>query len=223
MGRPSRLIFVEDDEAVRNALALELRAAGYVLQAEPDGSSFEEIVESFRPDIAILDVMLPGRSGFELARELRKTSDLPILFLTAKDAVSSRLAGFSAGADDYVIKPVEVEELLARLRALLRRGGRLEAEVLEVGDLILDEPARLVRRGDMNLELTPIEFQLLAFLMRNRGVVLSRLQIMSQVWGYEEHDPNLVPVHLGNLRRKLEAAGPRLIHTIRGHGYVLRV
>jgi two-component system OmpR family response regulator len=216
-------LFVEDDEAVRNALAIELRAAGYLVQAEPDGSSFEAIVESFRPDIAILDVMLPGRSGFDLAQYLRDKSDLPILFLTAKDAVSSRLAGFSVGADDYVIKPVVIEELLARLRALLRRSGRLDTEVLEVGDLILDEPARLVRRGDATLELTPIEFQLLAFLMRNRGVVLSRLQIMSQVWGYEEHDPNLVPVHMGNLRRKLETAGPRLIHTVRGHGYVLRV
>jgi two-component system OmpR family response regulator len=215
-------LFVEDDDAVRNAIALELRAAGYLVQAERDGSSLEAITESFRPDIALLDVMLPGRSGFDLARELRNRSDLPILFLTARDAVSSRLAGFSAGADDYVIKPVAVEELLARLRALLRRSGRLEADVLEVGDLILDEPARVVRRGDTTLELTPIEFQLLGFLMRNRGVVLSRLQIMSQVWGYEEHDPNLVPVHMGNLRRKLEASGPRLIHTIRGHGYVLR-
>jgi DNA-binding response OmpR family regulator len=222
MSRPSRVLFVEDDDAVRNAIALELRAAGYLVQAERDGNSLEAIAESFRPDIALLDVMLPGRSGFDLARELRNRSDLPILFLTARDAVSSRLAGFSAGADDYVIKPVAVEELLARLRALLRRSGRLEADVLEVGDLILDEPARVVRRGDTMLELTPIEFQLLGFLMRNRGVVLSRLQIMSQVWGYEEHDPNLVPVHMGNLRRKLEASGPRLIHTIRGHGYVLR-
>ena len=215
-------MFIEDDDAVRNAIAIELRAAGYVVQAEVDGSSLEELAEGFRPDIAILDVMLPGRSGFDLAHVLRNKSDVPILFLTAKDAVSSRLAGFSAGADDYVIKPVAVEELLARLRALLRRSGRLESEVLEVGDLILDEPARVVRRGDTMLELTPIEFQLLGFLMRNRGVVLSRLQIMSQVWGYEEHDPNLVPVHMGNLRRKLEASGPRLIHTIRGHGYVLR-
>jgi two-component system, OmpR family, response regulator len=216
-------LFVEDDEAVRNALAIELRAAGYLVQAEVDGSSLEEIAESFRPDIAILDVLLPGRSGFDLARELRNKSDLPILFLTARDAVSSRLAGFSAGGDDYVIKPVVIEELLARLRALLRRSGRLEADVLEVGDLILDEPARVVRRGALTLELTPIEFQLLGFLMRNRGVVLSRLQIMSQVWGYEEHDPNLVPVHMGNLRHKLEVAGPRVIHTVRGHGYVLRV
>jgi two-component system OmpR family response regulator len=223
MSRSSRVLFVEDDEAVRNALALELRAAGYTVQAEVDGSSLAEIVESFRPDLAILDVMLPGRDGFELARELRNKSDLPILFLTARDSVSARLAGFSAGADDYVLKPVVLEELLARLRALLRRSGRLETEVLEVGDLILDEPARVVRRAGITLELTPIEFELLAFLMRNRGVVLSRLQIMSQVWGYEEHDPNLVPVHMGNLRHKLEAAGPRLIHTVRGHGYVLRV
>jgi two-component system OmpR family response regulator len=222
MSRPSRVLFIEDDQAVRNAIAIELRAAGYLVQDEVDGSSLEEIAESFRPDIAVLDVMLPGRSGFDLAHVLRNKSDLPILFLTARDAVSSRLTGFSVGADDYVIKPVAVEELLARLRALLRRSGRLDTEVLEVGDLILDEPARLVRRGDVLLELTPIEFQLLGFLMRNRGVVLSRLQIMSQVWGYEEHDPNLVPVHMGNLRRKLEASGPRLIHTIRGHGYVLR-
>jgi DNA-binding response OmpR family regulator len=223
MSRPSRVLFVEDDKAVRNALALELRAAGYLVQDLVDGSALAEISESFRPDIAILDVMLPGRSGFELARELRNKSDLPILFLTAKDEVSSRLAGFSVGADDYVIKPVVVEELLARIRALLRRSGRLEAEVLEVGDLILDEPACVVRRAGVTIELTPIEFQLLAFLMRNRGVVLSRLQISSQVWGYEEHDPNLVPVHIGNLRRKLEASGPRVIHTVRGHGYVLRV
>jgi DNA-binding response OmpR family regulator len=216
-------LFIEDDEAVRNAIALELRSAGYTVRDEVDGNELEEISDSFRPDIAVLDVMLPGRSGFELAQQLRNKNDLPILFLTARDTVSSRLAGFSAGADDYVIKPVAVEELLARLRALLRRSGRLDSEVLEVGDLILDESARLVRRGDVTVELTPIEFQLLAFLMRNRGVVLSRLQIMSQVWGYEEHDPNLVPVHMGNLRRKLEAAGPRLIQTIRGHGYVLRV
>jgi DNA-binding response OmpR family regulator len=223
MSRSYRVLFIEDDEAVRNAIAFELRSAGYTVRDEVDGGELEEISDSFRPDIALLDVMLPGRSGFELAQLLRNKNDLPILFLTARDTVSSRLAGFSAGADDYVIKPVAVEELLARLRALLRRSGRLDTEVLEVGDLILDESARLVRRGDVTVELTPIEFQLLAFLMRNRGVVLSRLQIMSQVWGYEEHDPNLVPVHMGNLRRKLEAAGPRLIQTIRGHGYVLRV
>jgi len=223
MSRSCRVLFIEDDEAVRNAIALELRSAGYTVRDEVDGNELEEISDSFRPDIAVLDVMLPGRSGFELAQQLRNKNDLPILFLTARDTVSSRLAGFSAGADDYVIKPVAVEELLARLRALLRRSGRLDSEVLEVGDLILDESARLIRRGDVTVELTPIEFQLLAFLMRNRGVVLSRLQIMSQVWGYEEHDPNLVPVHMGNLRRKLEAAGPRLIQTIRGHGYVLRV
>jgi DNA-binding response OmpR family regulator len=222
MARPSRILFVEDEDAVRNALTLELRSAGYTVHAQADGSDLAAVVESFRPDIALLDVMLPGPNGFELARELRRGGDLPILFLTAKDAVSSRLAGFSVGADDYVIKPVVVEELLARVRAVLRRSGRLDAEVLEVGDLILDEPARIVRRGGKEVELTPMEFRLLSFLMRNRGVVLSRLQIASQVWGYEEHDPNLVPVHMGNLRRKLEENGPRLIHTIRGHGYVLR-
>jgi DNA-binding response OmpR family regulator len=115
-----------------------------------------------------------------------------------------------------------MEELLARVRALLRRSGRLSFDVLEVGDVILDEPACVVRRGEEQIEVTAKEFALLAFLMRNRGVVLSKLQITSQVWGYEEHDPNLVPVHIGNLRRKLEATGPRMIHTVRGHGYVLR-
>ncbi|MGD0272205.1 MAG: response regulator transcription factor [Gaiellaceae bacterium] len=222
MRRSSRVLFVEDDEAVREAVAFELRDAGFLVQAEADGNSFSAVVESFRPDIAILDVMLPGRNGYELARELRSASDLPILLLTAKDAVSSRLAGFSVGADDYVIKPVVMEELLARVRALLRRSGRLADDVLEVGDLILDEPACVVRRGEEQIDLTAKEFALLDFLMRNRGVVLSKLQITSQVWGYEERDPNLVPVHIGNLRRKLEATGPRMIHTVRGHGYVLR-
>jgi len=222
MHRSSRVLFVEDDEAVREAVAFELRSAGFLVQAEADGNSLSSVVEGFRPDIAILDVMLPGRNGYELARELRSSSDLPILFLTAKDAVSSRLAGFSVGADDYVIKPVVMEEFLARVRALLRRSGRLSNDVLEVGDLILDEPACVVRRGEAQIDLTAKEFVLLGFLMRNRGVVLSKLQITSQVWGYEEHDPNLVPVHIGNLRRKLEATGPRMIHTVRGHGYVLR-
>lgn len=222
MARPSRILFVEDEEALREAVSLELRSEGFIVQAEPDGSSFTALVDSFRPDLALLDVMLPGRSGFELAHDLRRMSDLPILFLTAKDAVSSRLAGFSVGADDYVIKPVVMEELLARVRALLRRSGRLASEILEVGNLVLDEPACLVRRGDKQIELTAKEFALLAFLMRNRGIVLSKLQIIGQVWDYEDHDPNLVPVHMGNLRRKLEEAGPRMIHTVRGHGYVLR-
>ncbi len=222
MSALSRILLVEDDEAVRSALALELRGAGFMVEARADGGSLGAVVDSFRPDMAILDVMLPGRSGFELARELRGKSDIPILFLTAKDAVSSRLAGFSVGGDDYVIKPVAIEELLARMRALLRRSGRLKTQVLELDDLLIDEPARIARRGGIEIELTPIEFRLLAFLIRNRGVVLSKLQIESQVWGYEEHDPNLVPVHIGNLRRKLEAHGSRLIHTVRGHGYVVR-
>ena len=219
----ARILVVDDEASITDLLSMALRYEKFDVLAAHSGREALDAVPAFAPDLVVLDVMMPGIDGFEVARRLRNdATPLPILFLTAKDAVSSRLAGFSAGADDYVIKPVAVEELLARLRALLRRSGRLEAEVLEVGDLILDEPARVVRRGDTMLELTPIEFQLLGFLMRNRGVVLSRLQIMSQVWGYEEHDPNLVPVHMGNLRRKLEASGPRLIHTIRGHGYVLR-
>ncbi len=199
-----------------------MEGAGLSARGEADGRRLRAVVESFRPDLAVLDVLLPGPDGFALAQALRRHSDLPILFLTARDDVRSRLRGFASGADDYVVKPFVIEEVLARVRALLRRSGRLHSEVLEVGDLLLDESTGEVRRADEPLELSATELRLLAYLARNRGRTLSKLQILTQVWGYEAFDPNLVEVHVSSLRRKLEAAGPRLIHTIRGRGYVLR-
>lgn len=229
MSRPSsgnssapRVLVVEDEDAIRHALVAALEAAGLRARGEADGRALAEVVEVFRPDLAILDVLLPAVDGFKLAFALRARSDLPILFLTARDDVRSRLRGFAAGADDYVVKPFVVEEVLARVRALLRRSGRLRSEVLQVGDLLLDEGTGEARREGGPLELSATEFRLLAFLARNRGRTLSKLQILTQVWGYEAFDPNLVEVHVSSLRRKLEAAGPRLIHTIRGQGYVLR-
>jgi two-component system OmpR family response regulator len=219
----ARVLFVEDELAIRDAIAVALERDGYLVHAVADGHGVELALERFRPDLAILDVMLPGgRDGFSLASALRRASDLPILFLTARDAPPARLRGFQVGADDYVTKPVFIEELLARVRALLRRAGRLCSPVLEVGDLLIDQDAAAVTRAGAPVELTRTEFALLCYLARNRGRVLSKLQILTQVWGYDDYDPNLVEVNISALRRKLEQHGARLIHTVRGHGYVLR-
>ncbi len=214
---PARILVVEDEAAIRNALEAALRGAGYAVEAWPDGRAAGP--EAVRPDLAVLDVMLPGHDGYAVARRLRRASDVPILFLTARDDVRSRLDGFEAGADDYVVKPFVLEELLARVRALLRRSGRLTSGVIEIGDLLVDEAAGDVVRGSRRVDLTATELRLLGFLARHRGQTLSKLQILTQVWGYDAYDPNLVEVHVSALRRKLDAGGPRLIHTVRGLGY----
>ncbi len=219
----ARILFVEDERAIREAITFALEGDGFRVRAEPDGRALAQTVDEFRPDLAILDVMLPGgRDGFALASELRRQSDLPILFLTARDAPPARLRGFHVGGDDYVTKPVFIEELLARVRALLRRAGRLRSPVLEIGDLLLDENAATVSRAGTPIALTATELRLLWYLARNRGRALSKLQILTQVWGYGDYDPNVIEVHISALRRKLEEHGPRLIHTVRGHGYLLR-
>lgn len=219
----ARILLIEDEAAIRDAVAVALGAGGFRVCAEPDGRRLKQTLLGFRPDLAILDVMLPGgRDGFALARELRRHSDMPILFLTARDAPQARLRGFGVGGDDYVIKPVFIEELLARVRALLRRTGRLGSSVIEVADVLIDEDGAEVTRAGERLELTGTELRLLVYLARNRGRALSKLQILTQVWGYDNYDPNLVEVHVSALRRKLEAHGPRLLHTVRGHGYALR-
>ncbi|MGI8624523.1 MAG: response regulator transcription factor, partial [Solirubrobacteraceae bacterium] len=160
--------------------------------------------------------------GLTLARRMRRAEDVPIIFLTARDTAGDRLAGFAAGGDDYVVKPFLMEELLARVRAVLRRSGRSSSDVVEVGDLIVDEGAGRATRGRHPVDLTATELRLLCYLARHRGRVLSKVQILTQVWGYEHYDPNVVEVHVSALRRKLEALGPRLIHTQRGLGYVVR-
>jgi DNA-binding response OmpR family regulator len=169
-----------------------------------------------------LDITLPGPDGMSLARLLRDRDDLPILFLTARDGLDDRLAGFAAGADDYLVKPFALTELLARVHALLRRAGRLRSATIQAGDLVLDEAARSAWRSGQPLELTPAEFGLLAYLLARRGRAISKAELLTQVWGYGSYDPNLVEVRISSLRRKLEARGPRIIHTARGHGYTIR-
>ena len=212
-----RVVVVEDEEPVRTAIVRALRNDGFTPIEFADACDVELIL-SQAPDLAMLDVMLPTGDGFTLARQLRARRDVPVLFLTARDTVSDRLAGFELGADDYLVKPFALEELLARARAVLRRTGRI-ASVLEAGDLLLDEGAGTVTRSGTQVELTPTELRLLAFLMRHRGKVLSKDQLLTQVWGYDAYDPNLVEVHVSALRRKLESYGPRLVHTVRGLGY----
>lgn len=218
-----RVLLVEDDEPIRVALEVALRGEGYQVQAESDGTRIDQVAEEFRPDLAVLDVRLPtGPDGFAMARALRGSSTLPLLFLTAADALEDRLTGFEAGADDYLLKPFSMAELLVRVRALLRRSGRLASASWQVGDLVVDDEGRTVVRAGHALELTRTEYDLLRMLLEHAGKVVSKTQLLTQVWGFDAYDPNVVEVHLSALRRKLEAAGPRVVHTVRGAGYVLR-
>jgi two-component system, OmpR family, response regulator len=217
----ARVLVVEDEDAIRVPLASALRGAGHQVRECADGTGFEEVVDAFRPDLAMLDIQLPGRDGFTLARALRARSDSGVLMVTARDGVDDRLRGFDAGADDYVVKPFATVEVLARVGAILRRLGRIPSTV-QVGDLVVDEDARIAVRAGVALDLTGTEFKVLAYLIGHRGRILSKTQLLTQVWGYDEYDPNLVEVHISALRRKLERHGPRLIHTARGLGYVLR-
>ncbi len=214
---------MEDDASVREGLASSLGAEGFEVHTLTDGDGFEATLDTFRPDLAILDIRLPSeRNGIDLARALRNRDDLPILFLTAVDGVDDRVAGLEAGGDDYVIKPFAMAEVLARVRALLRRAGRLHSRIIEVGDVVIDERSRLAHRAGRELDLTPTEYELLTVLAANVGEVLSKTRLLSLVWEFDAYDDNLVEVHVSALRRKLEEHGPRIIHTVRGAGYVLR-
>ena len=221
-GEPARVLFIEDETAIRDAVTAALAQAGYLIRADGDGTLLRDLVEAFRPDLAILDIKLPGPDGLALARLLRARSDLPILFLTARDGLDDRLAGFAAGGDDYLVKPFALTELLARVHALLRRAGRLHSLTIQAGDLVLDESARAAWRAGQALDLTPTETRLLGYLLARRGRTVSKAELLTQVWGYGSYDPNLVEARVSSLRRKLEAAGPRIIHTVHGHGYTLQ-
>jgi two-component system response regulator MprA len=221
-----RILVVDDDRAVRESLERALRLEGYEVELAAGGHEALARVVQGSPDAIVLDVMMPQVDGLEVCRRLRGGSDrTPVLMLTARDAVSDRVAGLDAGADDYVVKPFALEELLARLRALLRRASpELDGEVLRFGDLTLDPVAHEVRRGDRLVELTRTEFLLLELFLRHPRQVLTRPIIFERVWGYDfGPESNSLEVYVSYLRRKTEAAGePRLLHTVRGVGYVLR-
>jgi two-component system, OmpR family, response regulator MprA len=222
--RAPRVLVVEDDEDIAQALQRSLRMEGYEVRASADGNAAIEDGRAFAPDLVILDLGLPGMDGVEVARVLRAEDDIPILILTARDALESRIEGLDAGADDYLVKPFERQELLARMRALLRRRPPRGSAPLRVGDLSLNVDTHEVIRGERSIELTQREFELLEYLMRNERIVISRQRLLDEVWGYDPFSTtNTIEVFVSNLRRKLEAEGdPRLLHTIRGAGYVLR-
>jgi DNA-binding response OmpR family regulator len=197
---------------------------GYEVRVAGDGEAALEQAASFLPDLVVLDLGLPKLDGIEVARRLRAESDVPILVLTARDALESRVQGLDSGADDYLVKPFERQELLARMRALLRRRPPRGSASMTVGDLSLNPDTHEVRRGDRAVELTQREFELLEYLMRNERIVVPRQRLLEEVWGYDPFaTTNTIEVFVSNLRRKLESGGePRLLHTIRGAGYVLR-
>ncbi|WP_104133288.1 response regulator transcription factor [Cryobacterium sp. M91] len=218
---PARVLVVEDEDVLRTAIGQALTHAGFVVDTAPDGTNFSERIARFRPDAAVLDIMLPGENGLHLAQRLREAGNTPVLFVTARDAVDDRLAAFEAGADDYIMKPFVLAELVARVTAVLRRTGRLVSPTMQVADLVVDEEAATATRAGQLIDLTATERRLLTYLVHNRGRTLSKTQILTQVWGYDDYDPNLVEAYVSTLRRKLDANGPRLIHTVRGIGYRL--
>jgi two-component system, OmpR family, response regulator MprA len=219
-----RVLIVEDDEAIADVLRRTLRQEGHEVRSSVDGVDALRAAEEFIPDLVILDLGLPGLDGVEVCRRLRDESDVPILILTARSDLGDRVEGLDSGADDYLVKPFERQELLARMRALMRRRPPRGSAALVVGDLLLNPDTREVSRGDRQIELTNREFELLEYLMRNERLVVSRERLLEEVWDY---DPmamtNTIDVFISNLRRKLEQGDePRLLHTKRGAGYVLR-
>jgi DNA-binding response OmpR family regulator len=218
------VLVVEDDEEIALVLQRSLRLEGYEVRIAGDGEVALDQAAAFNPDLVILDLGLPKLDGIEVARRLRAADDVPILMLTARDALESRVEGLDSGADDYLVKPFERQELLARLRALLRRRPPRGSASVVVADLALNPDTHEVARGGRDIELTQREFELLEYLMRNERIVVPRQRLLEEVWGYDPFaTTNTIEVFVSNLRRKLEAGGePRLLHTIRGAGYVLR-
>jgi two-component system response regulator MprA len=229
---PANILVVEDDRSISTVLRRGLTFEGYRVEVADTGVQALDIARLRMPDIVILDIMIPGVDGLEVCRRIRAAGeDVPILMLTARDEVADRVAGLDAGADDYLVKPFAFEELLARVRALLRRRARQDeerergsTEVLRFGDLTLDPSTRYAWRGERRIELTTREFDLLLLFLRHPNQVLPRDTIMERVWGYDfPGESNVLEVYISNLRRRLEANGEtRLLQTVRGAGYVLR-
>jgi DNA-binding response OmpR family regulator len=219
----ARILFVEDSDAIRLAVVTALTAHGFVVDAAADGSDLEQRLPAFAPDLVILDVMLPGRDGFVLLGVVRRVSTAAVLMLTAKDTLADRLHGLTSGADDYLVKPFAMAELVARVHAVLRR-TRPGGSSISIGDLVINDDATSVQRDGRSLDLTDTERRLLGYLVAHRERVVSKTQILTAIWGYDGFDENVVEVHISSLRRKLEAGGgSRLVHTVRGRGYLLGV
>jgi DNA-binding response OmpR family regulator len=219
-----RVLVIEDDTEITDALRRSLRHEGYEVRTAGDGVEALDAAAEFIPDLVVLDLGLPRLDGIEVCRQLRADGDVPILILTARTETDDRVTGLDSGADDYLVKPFERQEFLARIRALLRRRPPRGSASLSVGDLMLNPDTREVHRGGREIELTNREFELLEYLMRNERLVVSRERLLDEVWGYDPMAAtNTIDVFISNLRRKLEAADePRLLHTKRGAGYVLR-
>jgi two-component system OmpR family response regulator len=221
------LLVADDEPMIRELLAASLRHAGFEVITADDGTAALATARADRPDALVLDIMMPGLDGLEVVRRLRADGDeSPVLFLTARDSTEDTVRGLSVGGDDYVTKPFKLEEVIARVHALLRRGGshRSTADVvLTAGDLTLDPDRHVVRKAGVEVELTPTEFRLLHLFLRNPDRVLSRAQILDQVWEYDfGGDSNIVESYVSYLRRKIDTADPRMIQTVRGIGYRLR-
>ena len=223
---PERILIVEDEEKLARFVELELVHEGYEVDKAPDGRDGLEKLESGNYDLALLDIMLPGLNGLEVLRRARRTVDTPVIMLTARDSVMDKVTGLDMGAEDYMTKPFEIEELLARIRAALRKTERRAAEnkVLSCGELTMDVDRHTVRYGSQPVELTQREFDLLRVLLENKGIVLSRNTLMERVWGYDYMgETNIVDVYVRYLRGKIDDAfAVKLVQTVRGVGYVIR-
>ena len=217
----ARILVIEDSDAIRLAVVTALSAQGFEVSGSVDGEDLEARLPRDPPDLVILDVMLPGRDGFELLQIIRRLSTAAVLMLTARDALTDRLRGLSQGADDYLIKPFAMAELVARIHAVLRR-SKQGGSSIAIDDLVINDDSSLVQRAGTRVGLTETERRLLGYLAQHRDRVVSKTQLLTAVWGYEGFDENVVEVHISSLRRKLEAdGGSRLVHTVRGRGYLL--
>ncbi len=225
-GSPLRVLVVDDEVNLTELLVLAMRYEGWDVTAAHTGSSAVRLAREVRPDAVVLDMMLPDFDGLEVMRRIREDQDVPVLFLTARDAVEDRIAGLTAGGDDYVTKPFSLEEVVARVRAHLRRvaaSHEAGSSALQVGDLTLDEETREVFRGPDEIRLTATEFELLRYFMRNPRRVLSKAQILDRVWAYDfGGQANVVELYVSYLRKKIDAGREPMIHTMRGAGYVLK-